>query len=148
MPADLYAAIYGTVAGNASLTGSFGRSDWLWIDAGPDGQALPYAVLTQVSDVLDTSYLQAKGGQRRITEKTFDVRVYDDDRETCRALAEAVADVIEAAATAGALASDEGTLIDCERTGTESHELDPDAGPLGQDVWGHSIEFMGMMHKV
>jgi hypothetical protein len=143
-PADLYEAVADLLAADGTLATLFGRDDWFWIDTGPVDDSLPYAVLTHTGD--DVEGLPISGsGLPHVVNRTFEIRVYDEDRGDARAAGEAIATAVEAGVSS--LTNDEASVLDCTRTGDQGDELDPDPGTGGQDVWSYRVEFIAMLNR-
>jgi hypothetical protein len=143
---DLYESLLGSLNSNAALGTSFGRAGYIWRNLAPPAEVLPVAVLAHVATEIEAEPF-SRTSRARTELKTFQVSVYDDDAEDADTLCRAVVEAVEAAALAGSVTFTTGTLIDIGRTGGESDQLDPEASPTGNDVWGRMIELQGMISR-
>ena len=130
LPADLFEAIVNACHTDATLTSLFGRTGWLWITEAPDGEPMPYAVLSQPSSDLSFSSFTDDGSEPTVETATFQVSIFSANRATNQA----IGDQINASLTPAQLVHADGYLMSLRCT-SSADMLDPDRGPGGVDVW-------------
>ena len=131
-PTDLTAALVGLLGTDSTLCGTdyFNRSDWLWFAEAPDGQTLPYAVLTQTRSIRDIETLSSDASRPVIEHAGYECHVFAPSRATCRTLGERIASLIDGAN----LTFGNGYQMYLRRQ-SDTDTLDDDRSRLGADVW-------------
>jgi hypothetical protein len=129
---DLADALIAMLASDSTLAGSdyFGRSDWLWIQEAPDGQALPYAVLMQKESKRHQESNANDGTRPVIEDSTYELHVFASSRAICRTLGERIGSLVDGAA----ITFGDGYPMYLRRQ-SDTDTLDDDRSRLGADVW-------------
>jgi hypothetical protein len=137
---DLFSTLVAWYEANVSGTAD-ALAGGLWADAPPPGAALPLGVLDEVGRADLYGILDTSGGQRRVAEGSFQLRVHAHSRALARSLAMAIARRFEVASEAGQLSTSEADHRDLRRDGIGTSSLDPEKGIGGRDVWTHTVVF-------
>jgi hypothetical protein len=130
LPADLFEAIVVACNTDATLASLFGRQGWLWITEAPDGEPMPYAVLSQPASELSFSTFTDDGSEPTVESATYQVSIFS----TSRALNQSIGDQVNASLSPADLRHADGYLM-ALRVTSAADMLDPDRGPGGVDVW-------------
>jgi Concanavalin A-like lectin/glucanases superfamily/Protein of unknown function (DUF3168) len=133
-PDDLFDAIVAWCNADPTLTGYFGRQGWLWIAEAPDGEAFPYAVLSQSDSDLSFESFSSDGTEPAIESATYQISIFSQDRQLNRTISAEIGTWLDAAP----LTHNDGYLMGL-RVESQTDMLDPDRGPQGKDVWQRAM---------